>query len=282
MFFFFIFLSGVFSSNFGGVLKRLGPQLCTLGVLGLSCEALAAEKRPGLHTTAREPESQKSKIPREDPPREGRKKENCGGRRKNAKFWVPTLRGPTLRCPTHSPPTPTNTIWPNAVWPISVEKIGQMRSNQVGQMRSNEETKSGLARRSRPLWMASRWSYVLEERWPTHHTGCYRRWLTRARRCKETTHPELVGRHARARLVVLGVEEGGRFSTETQSFLSQLARAKARCENSILRKRVEQTWRLGWGSLLASTPAFWGLPSGRGADGDTPASHDVERDCGMR
>ena len=56
--------------------------------------------------------------------------------------------------------------------------------------------------------------------------------VTRARRRKETTFPELVGRHARARLVVLGVEVGGRFSTETESFLSQLARAKARCENS--------------------------------------------------
>ena len=112
--------------------------------------------------------------------------------------------------------------------------------------------------------------------------------VTRARRRKETTYPELVGRHARARLVVLGVEVGGRFSTETQSFLSQLARAKARCENSILRNRVEQAWRLRWGSLLACTTAhavsssLLGLPSARGADGDTPASHDVERDYGMR
>ena len=79
--------------------------------------------------------------------------------------------------------------------------------------------------------------------------------VTRARRRKETTYPELVGRHARARLVVLGVEVGGRFSTETQSFLSQLARAKAHCENSILRNRVEQAWRLRWGSLLVCTTA---------------------------
>ena len=57
--------------------------------------------------------------------------------------------------------------------------------------------------------------------------------VTRARRRKETTYPELVG------LVVLGVEVGGRFSTE----------------NSILRKRVEQAWRFRWGSLLACTTA---------------------------
>ena len=68
--------------------------------------------------------------------------------------------------------------------------------------------------------------------------------VTRARRRKEATYPELVGRHAWARLVVLGVEVGGRFSLETQSFLTQLARAEARGENYILRRRVEQAWRL--------------------------------------
>ena len=35
--------------------------------------------------------------------------------------------------------------------------------------------------------------------------------VTRARRRKEATDPELVGRRARTRLVVLGVEVGGRF-----------------------------------------------------------------------
>ena len=78
------------------------------------------------------------------------------------------------------------------------------------------------------------------------------------------------------------MEMGGRFSTETQSFLSQLARANARCGNSILRKRVDQAWLLRWASLLARTTAravassLLGLPSARGADGDTPVSHDVD------
>ena len=88
-------------------------------------------------------------------------------------------------------------------------------------------------------------------------------------------HTNLVDRHARARFVVLGVEVGGRFFTETQSFLSEVARAKARCENSISSKRVEQAWRLRWGSLLPCTTAravassLLGLPNARGADGDT-------------
>ena len=86
--------------------------------------------------------------------------------------------------------------------------------------------------------------------------------MARAKRLKETTYPELVGRHARARLVVMGVEVGGRFSTETQSFVSHLARAKARCETS-LRKKMPAPQHV----LLL--PAFLELPCARGADGDT-------------
>ena len=99
--------------------------------------------------------------------------------------------------------------------------------------------------------------------------------VTRARRRKDSTYPELVGRLSRARLVVLGVEVGGRFSEEIRSFLTQLARAKTRCENHILRRRVEQAWRLRWGSLLACTAAravaasLLELPFAQGADGDT-------------
>ena len=51
--------------------------------------------------------------------------------------------------------------------------------------------------------------------------------LERARRRKERTYPELVGPR---RLVVLGIEVGGRMSTETRSFLTQLAKARARQE----------------------------------------------------
>ena len=75
--------------------------------------------------------------------------------------------------------------------------------------------------------------------------------LAVARQRKERTYAELVGPNARARLVVLGVEVGGRWSEETRCFLSLLARAKSRGETWLMRRRVEQAWRLRWRSLLA-------------------------------
>ena len=54
--------------------------------------------------------------------------------------------------------------------------------------------------------------------------------LAAARRRKERTYPEFSGRRSRARLVVLAGEIGGRLSKETRSFLSFLAKAKARSE----------------------------------------------------
>ena len=107
--------------------------------------------------------------------------------------------------------------------------------------------------------------------------------LAVARRTKETRCPELVGFRARARLVVLGFEVGRRWSGETQRFVSLLARAKARCEVWLLRRRAEQAWRLRWGSLLSCTVAravaqsLLELPGVSGADGETPPLHEVER-----
>ena len=71
--------------------------------------------------------------------------------------------------------------------------------------------------------------------------------LEAARRRKEGRYPELVGPRARSRLVVFGVEVGGRWSGESQTFISQLARARARGEQPILRRRAEQAWRIRWG-----------------------------------
>ena len=51
--------------------------------------------------------------------------------------------------------------------------------------------------------------------------------LVAAQQRKERRYPELVGRHGRARLLVLAVEVCGRWSQETQRFLSSPARAKA-------------------------------------------------------
>ena len=84
--------------------------------------------------------------------------------------------------------------------------------------------------------------------------------------------------------MVLAVEVGGRWSPTTQHFISGLARARAHCEGLLLRRRAEQAWRLRWGALLSCTAAravadtFLELPGSVGADGDTPASHEVERD----
>ena len=83
--------------------------------------------------------------------------------------------------------------------------------------------------------------------------------------------------------MVLVVEVGGRSSPATQHFISGLARARARCEGLLLRRR-EQARRLRWGALLSCTAAravadtFLELPGSVGADGTIPASHEVERD----
>ena len=47
--------------------------------------------------------------------------------------------------------------------------------------------------------------------------------LKAARRRKERTHLELAGERGRVRLIVLAGEVGGRWSSETASFLSSLA-----------------------------------------------------------
>ena len=100
-------------------------------------------------------------------------------------------------------------------------------------------------------------------------------------RRRERTHPELVTPRARARLVVLAGEMGGRWSEETRRFLSLLAKAKARSEPHILRKRVEQAWRLRWGGILACAAArafaasLLDLRLASGVDGDVSASHEV-------
>ena len=108
--------------------------------------------------------------------------------------------------------------------------------------------------------------------------------LATARRRKERTYPELVGPESRARLVVLALETGGRWSDEALAFVRLLARAKVRSEPRILKKRVEQAWRLRWLSMLgcagarALAASLLELRSSGGVDGPTPLSHEVEGD----
>ena len=108
--------------------------------------------------------------------------------------------------------------------------------------------------------------------------------LVAARRRKERTYPELVGRRGRATLVVLAGEVGGRWSGETISFLNQLADARARSESILMRKRVEQAWLLRWASMLSCVAAravassLLDFRRPHGADGATPPSHEVDRE----
>ena len=104
------FLSlGICSLNFG-VLKRWDPQVCAFGVLGVSCEALAA------------------KIQREDPQRERKNNENGSGRRKEKReslglppfgpppFGAPFGSTPLRPHPFGAPPLP-NQIGSKSAWP---------------------------------------------------------------------------------------------------------------------------------------------------------------------
>ena len=102
--------------------------------------------------------------------------------------------------------------------------------------------------------------------------------LNRARKKKETTYPELVRPDSRARLVVLALEVGGRWSQEARTFVQLLAHARARSEQPLKRRRMEQAWRLRWFSVLsrAFAASLLELRGGHGADGQVPPAHEVE------
>ena len=64
------------------------------------------------------------------------------------------------------------------------------------------------------------------------------RWVS----CEPTVRAPILNLwgYRRAHLVVLALEVGGRWSRETQAFVTQLARAKARGETQLMRRRAEQ------------------------------------------
>ena len=55
----------------------------------------------------------------------------------------------------------------------------------------------------------------------------------------------------RARLVVLGCEVGGRWSTEALGVLRELTRAKAREAPQLLRQTAALAWYRRWGCMLS-------------------------------
>ena len=93
-------------------------------------------------------------------------------------------------------------------------------------------------------------------------------------------------RSSRCRLVVVGVEVGGRWSTETADFLRQLARAKARDAPAALRLAYQAALVHRWSGFLtaAAMQAFAAslsvLPSAGLSclDGPAPALSDVLAD----
>ena len=92
----------------------------------------------------------------------------------------------------------------------------------------------------------------------TPHAQCAREdgaALRLARRRKERAYPELSGERGRARLVVLACEVGGRWSSETQSFLGELTKAKTRHVPHNLRTSAKLAWMWRWCTILACASA---------------------------
>ena len=110
--------------------------------------------------------------------------------------------------------------------------------------------------------------------------------LLEARRRKEATYPELLA-SARCRLVVIGVEVGGRWGSEAASFLRLLARARARAAPEALRPALRSAYVHRWSgllcaaALLAFADSLTSLPSPglSNLDGPCPDLSDLLAAC---
>ena len=77
---------------------------------------------------------------------------------------------------------------------------------------------------------------------------------------------------------------GGPWSQEARTFVQLLAEARTRSEPLLMRRRMEQAWRLRWFSILSCAAArafaasLLDLRGGHGVDGHTLPDHEVERD----
>ena len=101
--------------------------------------------------------------------------------------------------------------------------------------------------------------------------------LQDARRNKERTYPELL-HNRRCRLVVLGIEVGGRWSNEASSFIRMLAKARARSSPPSLQAATTAALVSRWSALLTHAAAtsfaasllFEDLSPHHNLDGDLP------------
>ena len=97
-----------------------------------------------------------------------------------------------------------------------------------------------------------------------------------AGRAKERTYPELL-RAERCRLVVLGIELGGRWSSEAAQFVRMLARSRARSAPHVLRSGATAAYVSSWSALLSFAAAgavaasLLALPLGNAANVDGAA-----------
>ena len=109
--------------------------------------------------------------------------------------------------------------------------------------------------------------------------------LAEARRSKERSYPEF-GRASRCRLVVLGIEVGGRWSAEAANFVRLLARARARTALPLQRAATIAAFVGRWSGLLSVAAArsfaasLLSLPISNTAnvDGESPLLSDVLAD----
>ena len=108
-----------------------------------------------------------------------------------------------------------------------------------------------------PLWNGSQLAVDTTLVSPLASTGQPRRHqgqrqgaaLRLARRAKERTYPELLG-HGRSRLVVLGLEIGGRWSRESTTFIKLLAKHRAAASPPNLRNAATVAWTSRWTALI--------------------------------
>ena len=102
--------------------------------------------------------------------------------------------------------------------------------------------------------------------------------LQDARRNKERTYPELLQNRI-CRLVVLGIEVGGRWSNEASNFIRMLANARARPSPPSLQAATRAALVSRWSALLTHAAAtsfaasllFEDLSPHHNLDGDLPA-----------
>ena len=106
-----------------------------------------------------------------------------------------------------------------------------------------------------------------------------------AERAKARTYPELAHGN-RCRLVVLGIEVGGRWSPQAAEFVRLLARSRARAAPVATRAAVTSALSLRWSALLAFAAArsfaasLLSLPLAATAnvDGEAPLLSDLLAD----